>query len=53
MQKHEVKQHRGHGWAVQDVSHIHKVDYLLTHKLVKCACGFYGWVENEWFNEDQ
>ena len=38
------RQHGSHSWTVRDTSHIRNVAYLLTHLLVKCDCGFYGWV---------
>lgn len=36
--------HDAHGWTRCDTSHIHKVHYLHTHWLMRCPCGFYGWV---------
>lgn len=41
----EQERHAAHGWWRQDTSHIRNVPYLLTHTLMKCPCGFYGWVE--------
>lgn len=39
-----MNQHVAHGWTQRDTSHIHNVPYLLTHRLMLCPCGFYGWV---------
>ena len=39
------KSHAPHGWERQSTSHIRNVHYLLTHWLMKCPCGFYGWAE--------
>lgn len=43
----ETELHASHGWQRQGTSHIRNVAYLLTHALMKCPCGFYGWVELE------
>ena len=39
--------HRRHDHEVLDTSHIRNVGYLVTHDLVRCSCGFYGWIEKE------
>lgn len=44
MQVHELKKHVEHGWLVQTTDHIHNVEYLNTHYLMRCPCGFYGWL---------
>ena len=36
--------HRKHDHTNLSTSHIRNVGYLLTHDLVRCTCGFYGWV---------
>jgi len=37
--------HRAHPHSVLDTSHIRNVGYLVTHDLIRCSCGFYGWVK--------
>lgn len=39
--------HRKHVHNVLPTTHIRKVSYLLTHDLVRCECGFYGWIEKD------
>jgi hypothetical protein len=39
--------HRRHFWFLCPTSHIRNVHYLLTHDLINCSCGWYGWVPQE------
>ena len=39
--------HRKHDHEVLDTSHIRNVGYLVTHDLIRCGCGYYGWIEKE------
>lgn len=43
MSNHSV--HRKHPHQVLPTGHIHNVSYLLTHDLLECSCGFFGWVQ--------
>jgi hypothetical protein len=40
----ESERHEAHGWEQRSTDHIRNVAYLLTHRLMSCPCGFYGWV---------
>lgn len=50
MQAHDARQHAKHGWQKRTTDHIRNVDYLDTHFLVECACGFYGWIQKETYD---
>jgi hypothetical protein len=39
--------HRKHEHEVLDTSHIRNVHYLATHDLIRCLCGYYGWIKKE------
>lgn len=34
-----------HGWQPQNTDHIKNVSLKQTHLLMKCPCGWYGWVK--------
>lgn len=43
----QFKEHVRHGWTKQSTDHIKNVAYLGTHFLMRCPCGWFGWVEKE------
>lgn len=36
-----------HGWTPQSTDHIKNVPLTESHFLMRCPCGWYGWVKKE------
>jgi hypothetical protein len=49
--QNNVKLHTQHGWEKQSVDHINNVSLKSTHSLMKCSCGWYGWVKDTILSE--
>lgn len=45
-----IKEHSAHDWASQNTDHIKNVNLIGSHDLMKCPCGWYGWVKKTAFS---
>ena len=51
-QEELVQRHTPHGWTVAPANAtIRNVERSATQKIMTCPCGWYGWIDNEAFEE--
>ena len=52
MNRNTFKQHQAHEWSRESTDHIHNVPAVDTHALMRCPCGFAGWVPLALFGDN-